>query len=587
MRHLFVAATFCAVAAQAKPASVPGAECKCFPGDACWPTIQQWNELNATVDGNLIATVPLASACHDPNYNETACATLRNAWLSPTVQYVDLPPMIHRTLTRFTFSLSSSSSVMAPLFANQSCDPLQPRAAPCTLGTYVRYAVRVRHAAHVAAALRFAARHRVRLVIRNTGHDYLGRSTGAGALAVWTHHLDDVSVLDWRSASYTGKALRIGAGVVGHEALATAAAAGLVVVTGECPTVGLAGGYVQGGGHSALSTAHGLAADNALAYDVVVATDGRLVTATPDNRHRDLFWALSGGGGGNYGVVVAMVVRAHPDAVVSGVSFDVQLPGSGGGDDDRMMDVVEAYHAALPGIVDAGAMSIYFFGAGFLRSPATTFFNKTRAEAETALRPFLAAAAALNATVTPTFTQFPAYLEHYAHYFGPLPAGSIRVGESLFGGRLVDRPSLARFSPTARRLSRAGVTFIGVALDVSRHDGVRAAVLPQWRGAIVSASLTLPWSFDAPFADMRAAQDRITTEVQPLVDRATPGGGAYMNEADYQQPDFKEAFFGDNYDRLRAVKRAWDPEGLFYAVAGVDSDRWEVRGDGRLCKASA
>ncbi|OAA77693.1 FAD-binding, type 2 [Akanthomyces lecanii RCEF 1005] len=511
--------------------------------------------------------MPLASPCHGSKYNETECATLRDEWLLSTVH------------------MNSPSSIMAPIFANQSCDPFQPRNGSCTLGNYVKYTVEVRNSADVVATVRFAAQHNIRLVIRNTGHDYNGRSTGAGALAVWTHSLKDTQVVDWKDDVYDGKALKVGAGVAGYEALAAAHKAGLVVLTGECPSVGIAGGYAQGGGHSALSTIHGLAADNALSYDVVTAT-GRYVTATRD-RHQDLYWALSGGGGGNYGIVVSMVVRAHPDAMVSGAKFAVQASED---DPDRIFDVIDAYHAALPAIVDAGAMSIYFFGGGFLQSPATTFFNKTGEQAAAILQPFVDAAARLNVTVTPNITQHASYYDHYDHYWGPLPAGNIQVGTTLFGGRLIDRPALAGFSATARGLARANVTFIGVGLDVSKPSGGANsnsnAVLPQWRRSIVSASLTLPWSFAAPFADMVAAQDRITNEVQPLVEAATPGGGAYMNEADFQQPGFQDVFFGSNYGRLSGVKSAWDPDGLLYAISGVGSEQWEVRRDGRLCKVA-
>lgn len=480
--------------------------------------------------------------------------------------------------------MDSASSIMAPIFANQSCDPFQPKNGSCTLGNYVKYTVEVRNSADVVATVRFAAQHNIRLVVRNTGHDYNGRSTGAGALAIWTHNLKDMQVVDWKDDNYTGKALKVGAGVVGYEALEAAHKAGLVVLTGECPSVGIAGGYTQGGGHSALSTIHGLAADNALSYDVVTTT-GKYITATRD-RHQELYWALSGGGGGNYGIVVSMVVKAHPDATVSGAKFAVTAAPDD--DPDKIFAVIDAYHAALPAIVDAGVMSIYFFGSGFLQSPATTFFNKTKAEAAAILQPFVDAAARLNVTVTPNITEFGSYYDHYDHYWGPLPAGNIQVGTTLFGGRLIDRPALSNFSATAKALARANVTFIGVGLDVSKQGrGAMNAVLPQWRRSIVTASLTLPWSFDVPFADMVAAQDRITHEVQPLVEAATPDGGAYMNEADFQQPGFQDVFFGSNYNRLAGVKRSWDPESMLYAISGVGSDQWEVRHDGRLCRAPA
>jgi hypothetical protein len=67
--------------------------------------------------------------------------------------------------------MNSSSSVMAPFFANQSCDPFTPKPTPCLLGNYVDYAVNVTCAADVIAAVNFAQAQNIRFVIRNTGHE--------------------------------------------------------------------------------------------------------------------------------------------------------------------------------------------------------------------------------------------------------------------------------------------------------------------------------------------------------------------------------------------------------------------------------
>lgn len=198
--------------------------------------------------------------------------------------------MLHSPCLMNCRSVNSSSSVMAPFFANQSCDPWTPRERPCELGAYVRYAVNATEVDHIAAAINFAREKNVRLVIRNTGHDYLGRSTGAGSLAVWTHYLKDITPVQWDDADFTGKALKLGAGVQGYEMLQAATALGRVAVGGECPTVGVAGGYTQSGGHSALSTNFGLAADQTLSFEVVTAS-GELVTASK-TENTDLYWAL-------------------------------------------------------------------------------------------------------------------------------------------------------------------------------------------------------------------------------------------------------------------------------------------------------
>lgn len=179
---------------------------------------------------------------------------------------------------------------MAPFFANQSCDPWTSRERPCELGTYVRYAVNATGAEDIAAAVIFAREKNVRLVVRNTGHDYLGRSTGAGSLAVWTHYLKDIIPIQWGDEEFAGTALKLGAGVQGYEMLQAATALGRVAVGGECPTVGVAGGYTQNGGHSAISTNFGLGADQTLSFEVVTAS-GKLVTASK-TENTDLYWAL-------------------------------------------------------------------------------------------------------------------------------------------------------------------------------------------------------------------------------------------------------------------------------------------------------
>lgn len=127
-----------------------------------------------------------------------------------------------------------------------------------------------------------------------TPRSFFGRSTGAGAIAAWTHHLKDITRLSWSDEAYQGPALKLGAGVQGTDALSAAKKEGLVVVAGYCNSVGLAGGWIQGTGHSPLSTNFGLGADQTLEFDVVTA-GGDIVKASR-TENSDLYWALSGGG---------------------------------------------------------------------------------------------------------------------------------------------------------------------------------------------------------------------------------------------------------------------------------------------------
>ncbi len=68
------------VSADSDAAAAGSCKCKCIPGDACWPAPGDWNQLNSTLGGRLIATSLLAEVCHDPHYNATACQALKAGW---------------------------------------------------------------------------------------------------------------------------------------------------------------------------------------------------------------------------------------------------------------------------------------------------------------------------------------------------------------------------------------------------------------------------------------------------------------------------------------------------------------------------
>lgn len=479
--------------------------------------------------------------------------------------------------------MESSSSVMAPFFANQSCDPFQPIERPCTLGNYVRYAVNATCSDDIIATVNFARETNVRFVIRNTGHDYNGRSTGAGALSIWTHHLKDIDALDWDDEFYTGKAFRVGAGVQGFEALEASSEHGVVVLTGECPSVGIAGGYTQGGGHSALSTIYGLSADNTLSFEVVTAA-GELVTADRI-QNSDLYWALSGGGGGNFGVVVSMTVKVHPDSIVSAARFSVTTEANN--TQDQIFQTTDIWYAHIIDIVDSGVFGVYSVGMGYFQTLGLSAYGKTQDEFEQILTPFLAALEDVGINYTITYDEFSSYYDYYIDYWGPLPVGVVQVGVDQYGGRLVKRDQVNGIGGAMRAIVEKGASFNGVALNVSRFGGPEVnALLPVWRDTIFHSIIFVPWNFSAPWSEDIAVQQLITNELQPLIQDVTPGSGAYMNEADWHQPDFQEVFFGTNYPKLLEIKRARDPTNLFWAVNAVGSEAYVVEQDGRLCEAS-
>lgn len=64
----------------------PRARCYRLPGDKDWPSDEAWSTLNSTVNGKLVATVPIGSPCHDPTYDASACDALKAQWTNPLTQ---------------------------------------------------------------------------------------------------------------------------------------------------------------------------------------------------------------------------------------------------------------------------------------------------------------------------------------------------------------------------------------------------------------------------------------------------------------------------------------------------------------------
>ncbi|CAI6331748.1 unnamed protein product [Periconia digitata] len=542
-------------------------KCLTLPSDRDWPRDHDWEQLNRTVNGNLVATTPIGSPCHDPSYDAVACDKLKAEWLNPLTH------------------IPSSHSIMQSYFANQSCDPFTDRAKPCSLGNYAAYSVKCTTSADVVAAVRFAGAKFIRIVTRNTGHDFLGRSTGAGALAVWTQGLKDISFGTWSDKYYSGPSVTVGAGVIGYEILEAAAKQGLTVVSGECATVGLAGGFTQAGGHSALSTQFGLAADQTLSFEVVTSS-GKVVTASA-TENSDLYWALSGGGGGTFGIVTSMTVRAYESKTVGGAAMQLLASST---TPEKFAAAQAKFHELMPAMIDAGAMVVFLINTQFLVLKPVTVWDSTASYVkDVVLKPFSDALVELGITPPIAYSEL-SYRDHYDRYMGPLPRGSFEVNRYQFGGRLIPRSVLenntAELTKVYSELISEGVLLAGSSANYEKRSGTPDnAVLPAWRDTITQLQLITNWDSSAPWETMEADQAKITDVFMPKIEAVTPGSGAYMNEADFHQKNWQSTFFGQNYDELVRIKKRYDPLNVFYVLKGVGSEEWDVDTDGRMCRA--
>ncbi|THU80375.1 FAD-binding domain-containing protein [Dendrothele bispora CBS 962.96] len=543
--------------------------CKALPSDADWPTRSVWNAFNASVDGRLIRTVPIASPCHNPTFDAEKCQSIRDNWHEVSLH------------------LPSSSSVMTPFFANDSCDPFTAPDAPCVIGSYIiQYAVNVSTKAHVLKTTEFARNHNIRFVLRNTGHDYLGKSTGKGGLAIWTHYLQDTQWIEnYQSTSYHGPAIKASAGVSVNQMYDLAAKKGYAVVGGDCLTVGFTGGYIQGAGHSSLTSVYGLAADSALEYEVIT-TDGRSITASPSN-NSDLYWALSGGGGGTYGVVWSVTVKVHPDLPVTVANMSFSATGIS---QDLYWEAVSAYLAFTPSFTDAGGYGLATYSQASFRVAPLFTPNKTVDEVNALTSPLRSKLDDLRINYTYATASFPGFRSAFAGVPGyqDEPIGVFNFGGRLLPRELFTNSSLPKTVQVLRNITAAGALGYDIAMraTVKDRNAPPNAVLPAWRSAEKLFITLVPWNDTATHEQMLAARSLVTNVIDPPLHQLAPNSGTYLNEADSNEPDWQNSFYGENYGRLLSIKDKYDPDQILYGSTAVGGDRWAEDSDGRLCRIS-
>lgn len=565
------------LAATAAAASAPGlafaaASPHVRPGDAAWPGPAVWSALSEEVGGRL-APVTMPELAPDE-----ARRLLRNPC------YIRDQPGLTQSSGRIDGWMSAPSA----------------------------YVVRARDAADVAAAVRFAAAYRVRLVVKGGGHSYLGGSSAPDSLLVWTRDMETVELHDAFVPRGTDvapvPAVSVGAGCVWHDVYdAVTTRGGRYVQGGGCTTVGVAG-LVQGGGFGSLSKAYGLAAAHLLEAEIVTA-DGqaRIVNAARDP---DLFWALKGGGGGTWGVVTRLTLRTHDlPATVGQVRW--RVTASSDAALRTLIDRFLAHYAEALMNAHWGEQASVRPGNRF--EVSMLFQGLDEAQARAAWRPlvdFVAAHAADYRVDEPVAVAvLPArHLRDGAFLKANLPdvirwddrpgvaparwwwAGNTdEVGAFWHGyesawlpasllsrnnrGRLVDAWAEAgRRWSTALHFNKGLAGAPAQAIAASRNTAMNPQVLDAFALAIIAMDGP-PAYGGLPSPDLREARENLVriSQAMAALRRAASGAGSYLSECDYNLPDWQTACWGEHYAKLRRIKARYDPTGMFSVHHGVDA----------------
>ncbi|KAJ7085554.1 FAD-binding domain-containing protein [Mycena epipterygia] len=535
--------------------------CRNVPGSDGFPTASEWQALNASVSGRLVSVVPSAKycaslpggACTDAQWTS---ALFRNTIPGAMNQGYDLNPS----------SICLRNSTM------------------CGQGDVPLYSVEAETVQDIQAAVTFATAHDLRVVVKSSGHDFLGRSTAPNSLLIHMAKFTDIEFTDAFKieGENMGSAVTVGSGVHMQDIYTQGKAQGKVIVGGTAAAVCAGAGYLQGAGHSALGPLFGMAADNALQFQVVVANGAILMANSQLNS--DLFFALRGGGAGSWGIVVSATVRTFPTFNVT--DSDIKL----GALTNTAAATLAGVHAQHIFDLDPVHGGQYFW---MRKSDNITVFwvksflaNTTLDEGTALLTPFLNDAIAVPDVVLISNDSVNVSVND------ALFQADDKVGmNAVMGSRLIpaaayqasDAP--ATVAKVYQQLLDGGTTRLlghlvagGVAF-LSANANISSAVHPAWRTAKTHMILLNPWDDSASLEEIRTIREEFQTSQVALLEQLSgPNAGSYSNEADLFEPNYRTTFYGSNYGKLSDIKTKYDPLDLFIVPSGVGSERWDEWG---------
>ncbi|WP_405793803.1 FAD-binding oxidoreductase [Streptomyces sp. NBC_01506] len=416
----------------------------------------------------------------------------------------------------------------------------------------------------VSATVRFAREHHLPVRPRSGGHNLAGWSTGEGVI-IDVSRLNQLRVGD--------STIHIGPGAQSIDALTELATHGKQIITGTCPTV-CAGGFLSGGGIGLQTRKFGIGSDHLVSARLVLA-DGREVRASA-TEHPDLYWAIRGGGGGVFGIVVEFEVTPVDAPTI--VYYNTMWPWA------KALEVVTEWQEwCSRGSADLGSvLSILLLDGASEDEPMVQIngvHHGSPADIETALNELAAATGAT--PLVRTAVELP-YDEAMKHVYG---CETITVRECHREGtnpeavlprqpfmhertRLLGRPTgvtaakelLDAFSADLREGEGRNLYLMalgGAANEVGRTD--TAYVHRDAEFFVACATLLF---VPSPEPEEEEAAHVWPARAFDVIDPVSTGG-TYLNFPNPDVDDWQQAYHGENYARLVEVKRDYDPTNFF------------------------
>jgi FAD/FMN-containing dehydrogenase len=397
----------------------------------------------------------------------------------------------------------------------------------------------------ISNAVRWARENSVAIRMRSGRHslakDY---SQVDGGIVIDTGEMQDVSLDKKRDIAFVEPGIRVG------PLVKMLALEGYLAPFGDSATVGI-GGISTGGGITAVQRTIGLISDNILAAEIVDANGDILYVSERD--HPDLYWAIRGGGGGNFGIIVSYTFRIHRQPCPVGI-FEIIWPW------EQLEEVIDMWQKWAPFADDRLGTIVEAFARtnGLLHSKG--IFRGPKAELEKLLIP-------LKSTGTPTevyVNEVPLYNAIQFWTEGSVDFDSQNTTwSSVWVEQLLPREGL---KPIRRFLEKA--TGIEANFFFLNSGGVMNRIHPQdtaffWRDTKYYMEWNASWTQDSGTEENIRLVENARRELMPFT------VGSYVNVPDLYIKNFGEEYYGENFCRLQCVKAKYDPHNVFNYLQSI------------------
>lgn len=478
------------------------------------------------------------------------------------------------------------------------------------------YAVAAETVQDVVEAVNFARAHQLKLIIKGTGHDLMGRSNAKDSLLLWTYPMRQVAfVKRFRPAGApdsvkAGPAVTVEAGACWLEVYQEVISRqGRYVQGAQCTSAGAIGGFLQSGGFGSFSKKFGLAAASLLEAEVVTA-EGEVITANA-YQNQDLFWALKGGGGGTFAIVLRATLKTHklPKTVGrvegtisthSGLTFKnllknllcfckEQINNEHWGEwikikGNNSIEVALAFQGLTKEqaseiwkpFLDSIKKNGYFSELKFSDMPAKKMWNYGY----------------LKKNFPELICSEPRNIKARGQFWWSVHSSDVSKVWYTYQSRWLPAEMFEKkqFKRLAELLFKAARLWEG-GVELHFNKGLAGASSEASKGALACA--INPKVLDAAaliimkasalehvvdLKDQKIDSDEVHSQVKKvgaamqLFATAFPNSGCYFNESDYFLNNWQEEYWGIHYERLLKIKQRYDPNNFFHCHHGVGSE---------------